>query len=200
MAEVRYYTSLGSNYKNGSLNSGGSQMVGWDARVVRSEVYAFHTGDWPITHIRWWGPTTSVYQGSNISIRYIISTSETAYVNAYGAVAGSYELIKNDFNNLDVYLAPITTYYFTFFPGISRDSGWGLLNIGDQGPGNYFSVWSTEQTYTACSAPTNIWLSASIQVPGQNVTLNWSGASGGTNTTISSYNIYRSTSASGSYS
>lgn len=195
--ETRYQTHPGINYKDGSVNNG-SQMIGWDSRQVRAEVYKFDTGHYPITHIRWWGPQTSLYQGSDIPIRFVISTSPQPTL--YGAVAGSYELKKNATNELDVYLAAETEYYFTFFPGISRDSGWGLHQIDYVGPDNWFTVWSVEQTYTACGAPTTLSLSRSIQIPGQNVTLSWSGATAGTNTTISGYNIYRSTSAGGSYS
>lgn len=198
MAYVRNTTSYGVNYRGGVRNDSGSHMVGWDARLVRAEVYSFTTGDWPVTILQWWGPLTSQYQGSDIAIRYAISTSETAYVNSYGDVAGSYELIKNDYNYPAVNLQPHTTYYITFFPGISRDSGWGLFNIGEDE--NWFSVWMWEVDRTACTAPTSLSLSKTIQTPGQNVTLSWSGAKAGTGVSIASYNVYRSTSSGGTYS
>lgn len=198
MAYVRTTTNWGVNYRGGVRNDSGSHMVGWDARLVRAEVYSFTTGDWPVTILQWWGPLTSLYQGSDIAIRYAISTSETTYVNSYGDVAGSYELIKNDYNYPAVNLQPHTTYYITFFPGISRDSGWGLFNIGEDE--NWFSVWMWEVDRTACTAPTSLSLSKTIQTPGQNVTLSWSGAKAGTGVSIASYNVYRSTSSGGTYS
>ena len=200
MGLVKTTTNPGVNYRGGSLNSGGSDMIGWDARLVRAEVYSFTTGSWPVTNLQWHGPMTSLYQGSDIPIRYIISSSPTAYVNSSGNVAGSYELVKNDFNYPAANLNPNTTYYITFFPGIDRDSGWGLHTLIDQGSENWFSVWMTEVDRTACTAPTSLSLSRTIQTPGQNVTLSWSGAKAGTNTTISGYNIYRSTSSGGTYS
>ena len=198
MAITDYRTSLGDNYRGGSPNSG-SHLVGWDGGNVRAEVYTFRTGNWPITHIKWWGPRTSVYQGSNLAIRYAISTSKTAHVNHWGTSYG-YALNKNTDNELDVNLEPNTTYYFTFFPGVSRNT-YGLLNIGDrpESTENWFTVHATEIQYTQCSAPTTLTLSRAVQTPGENVTLSWSGASAGTNLTIGSYDIYRSTSVDGTY-
>lgn len=201
MAVTRTATSWGSNYRDGSFNGeypDGSHMVGWDSRLVRAEVYHFTTGSWPVTHL-YWELSTSVHQGSDIAIRFGISTSPTTYVNSYGDSIG-WALNKNAGTDVDVTLLPNTTYYITFFPGIDRSSGWGLLNIGNDFPGDNFSVWMTETTYTACTAPTSLSLSRSIQTPGSNVTLSWSGATAGVNLSISSYNVYRSTSASGSYS
>lgn len=201
MAVTRTATSWGSNYRDGTFNGeypDGSHMVGWDSRLVRAEVYHFTTGSWPVSHL-YWELNTSVYQGSDIAVRFAISTSETTYVNSYGDSIG-WALNKNAGTDVDVVLLPNTTYYITFFPGIDRSSGWGLLNIGNDFPGDNFSVWMTEVTYTACTAPTSLSLSRSIQTPGSNVTLSWSGATAGVNLSISSYNVYRSTSASGSYS
>lgn len=53
--------------------------------------------------------------------------------------------------------------------------------------------------YTKCSAPTSLSLSADNIAPGAASRLSWSGAGAGTGMTISSYNVYRSTSAGGSY-
>lgn len=201
MAVTRTATSWGSNYRDGTFNGeypDGSHLVGWDSRLVRAEVYHFTTGSWPVNHL-YWELNTSVYQGSDIAVRFAISTSETAYVNSYGDNIG-WALNKNAGTDVDVVLLPNTTYYITFFPGIDRSSGWGLLTIGNDFPGDNFSVWMTEVTYTACTAPTSLSLSRSIQTPGSNVTLSWSGATAGVNLSISSYNVYRSTSASGSYS
>lgn len=189
------------NYKGGVYNDGGSHMVGWDNGDVRAETHAFTTGDWPVSHLNWWGPGTQLYQGDAIPIRYIISTSETDYVNARGEVSGSHELIQNDDNDLDVSLSPRTTYYFTFFPGTTSGTGggFGLYTIGTDFPGDNFTVYMTEEDYTPCTAPTTLTLSQGIQAPSGNVTLSWSGAQAGTNLTIGSYDVYRSTSVAGTY-
>lgn len=198
MAVQHWYSSTGSNYRNGSYNDG-SHMVGWDNNYIRAEVFSFTTGSWPVSHLKWWGPGTSLYQGSNIAIRYGISTSPTTYVSSSGPNVG-YALNKNDYNEVDVNLSPNTTYYITFFPGVDRGTGWGLLNIGTDYPGDWFSIYATEVDYTACSAPTSISLNKSIQTPGQNATLSWAGAKAGINLSIGSYEVYRSTSSSGTYS
>ena len=203
MAVIDIRTGTGMNYIGSTYNSGGSHMVGWDSGAIRSEVYEFRTGSWPVTHIKWYGPKTDLYQGSDIALRYGISTSPTYYVNEYGEVSGSHPLSKNTNNEIDVNLAANTTYYFTVFPAESKSAGWGLLIIGDWDDPDenwWFTIHATQTDRTPCTAPTSLSLSRSIQTPNQNVTLSWSGASGGTNTSISSYNIYRSTSASGSYS
>lgn len=58
----------------------------------------------------------------------------------------------------------------------------------------------TAKTYTACSAPTTVSISATNVAPGASVTLSWSGAGAGTNNAITGYQIYRATSTSGTYS
>lgn len=199
MGEVKKYTSgEGISYKGGNLNPGGSHMIGWDNGSVRAEVYSFTTGSWPITHIKWYGPPSSVYQGSDIPVRYVIDTEP--HPSYHGTSYGT-TLKKNADNECDVNLERNTTYYFTFFPGVDRNSGsWGLLNFGyTPQSDNWFSVWSTEDNYSSCTAPTKITLSSTIQKPGQNVTLSWSGATAGNNLSIIGYYIYRSNSQNGSY-
>ena len=44
--------------------------------------------------------------------------------------------------------------------------------------------------YTACTAPTSISISKSVQKPGGNVTISWSGAKAGTNNPITGYFVY----------
>jgi hypothetical protein len=55
----------------------------------------------------------------------------------------------------------------------------------------------TTKNYTKVNAPTTVSVS-STYVTGGNVTLSWSGASGGTNTTVASYQVYRDGIAYGS--
>lgn len=53
--------------------------------------------------------------------------------------------------------------------------------------------------YTNCTPPTTLTLNKNNVAPNENVTLSWSGASGGTNNPIAFYDVYQSTSASGTY-
>lgn len=53
--------------------------------------------------------------------------------------------------------------------------------------------------YTACTAPTSVSLSKTTALPSESLTLSWSGAKAGLNNAISKYEIYRATSANGTY-
>ena len=198
---TRYRTEVGKNYKDGSYNYNGSHMVGWDNKKVRAEVYKFTAGAWPIKKITWWGPQTVKADGSYIPIRYAISTSETTYVNSHGSGTGT-ELTQNAYNTLNVDWAPGSVHYFTFFPGTNVSSGtwYGLYTIGESGNSNWFSVWSVEEKYTNCTAPTTLSLNKNIQIPGGSATLSWSGATAGTNLSITGYEVYYSNAANGTYS
>lgn len=57
-----------------------------------------------------------------------------------------------------------------------------------------------EPAYSACSPPTAVSVSKNNVAPGESVTLSWSGAKAGTGMSISQYQIYRATSAAGTYS
>lgn len=193
-----FQTGYGVYYRGSDSSGGYSHLVGWDNGYVRTAVYKFRTGQWPITHVKWWGPPSSVYQGANIPVRYTVSTSPT--LNTGDSTTG-YPLVKNSDNEIDIYLLPNTDYYFSFFPGQGRDSGnWGLLNFGyTKASDDWFTVHATENSYGYCTAPTSLSLNKSIQVPNGNVTLSWSGATAGSNLSIRGYDIYRSTSSSGTF-
>lgn len=64
--------------------------------------------------------------------------------------------------------------------------------------GNYTQL--TARTYTAVNAPTNVVCTPNVVSAGGTVTLSWSGASGGTNTSVASYQVHRSTSSGSGYS
>ena len=193
MGTATFTTTSGQNWKGGSKNSG-SHLIGWDSGSVRSEGYRFTTGQWPVTKITFRTPTTSVYQGANIALRYGISTGEKTYVSSSGSSTG-YAATKNGTTTLITNLQPNTTYYITFFPGVTRSGTWGILNISNSS----FTITADVIDYTQCSPPTSLVLSRTVQTPGQSATLSWSGAEAGTNLTIGSYDVYRSTSVDGTY-
>lgn len=195
MADTRNVnTTTGTNFRGGSSNSGGSHLVGWDSGNVRAERYRFTTGPWPVTAISFTCPVHTVYQGSNIAIRYGISTSSTAYVNSSGSSTG-YLANKGAKTSRSMSLKANTTYYITFFPGVSRNT-YGLIKAND---GKAFPITLTELRYTDCTAPTTVTLDKEIEVPGQSAVLSWSGAVAGTSLTIGSYDVYYSNSENGEY-
>ena len=195
MGQQTFTTSGGGqNWKGGTKNSG-SHLIGWDNGSVRAETYKFTTKEWPVTKISFRTPTTSVYQGANIAMRFGISKSETTYVKS-GSTTTGYAATKNGTTTLNVELEANTTYYICFFPGVARSGTWGMLNISSSN----FTITADVIDYTPCIAPDFISLSRQIQTPGESVSLSWSGAMAGTNLTIGSYDIYRSTSEEGEYS
>ncbi len=79
------------------------------------------------------------------------------------------------------------------------NSGSGnLLNIRDGMSGTLTLNYNLN--YTACGAPTAVSVGANNVAPSASVTLSWSGASAGTGNAITGYQIYRATSAAGTYS
>ena len=177
-------TTNRTNFRGGTKNSG-SHLIGWDSGKVRSERYTFKTGQWPVSKISF-HYDTSVYDGKNIAIRCAISTSSTANVKKSGS-SGGYAVTKNGTTNITISLKANTTYYIVFYPGVSKSS-YGLLRADTN-----FKITQTTIDRTACTAPTSLVLSRTIQIPGQPVELSWSGATGGTNTQIASYEVYYST-------
>ena len=184
MGTYTYKTTNRTNFKGGSKNSGGSQLIGWDSGKVRSERYTFKTGQWPVSKISF-KYNTSVYDGKNIAIRCAISTSSTANVNKSGS-SGGYAVTKNGNTTISISLKANTTYYIVFYPGVSK-SNYGLLNAS----GN-FTITQATIDRLPCTAPTDLFLSRTIQTPGELVELSWSGAAAGTNTQIASYEIFYS--------
>lgn len=74
----------------------------------------------------------------------------------------------------------------------------------DYNGGNYDLINFQDQTYTviqysACGAPTSISVASNNVAANASVKLSWSGATAGTGVTIKGYDIYRSTSATGTY-
>lgn len=82
---------------------------------------------------------------------------------------------------------------------ISRDGGSGTGNVALFKSGIYLRV-EYEYAYTACGAPSSVTVGTSTPAAGGSTTLSWSGASAGTLNPITKYEIYRATSATGTYS
>lgn len=198
MSTLSRTTSSGTNYRGGINNTaqGGSNVVGWDSGLVRSEVYSFTTGSLPISGISFTNPSLSLGNGDYIAVRCSISTSSTANIESSGSTG--YAVNRNSTTSISIPLAANTTYYITFFPGTTKNSGtWYGWYYCD---GNPFTVNLTQIDYTKCSAPTRVYMDDTIVAPGGSTYVNWEGGSAGTNMSIAGYDIYRATSASGTYS
>lgn len=187
MGSATYTAGSRRNYKGGSYNKGGSQLIGWDSGKVRSERYTFKTGQWPVSKL-YFTFEASVAAGKALPIRCAISTSGSANVNKSGS-SGGYAVTRNGRTTITVSLAANTTYYIVFYPGASKSKYGGCLLKADTS----FKIHATVIDRTACTAPTNLILARTIQTPGQLVQLSWSGAGSGTNTQIASYEVFYST-------
>lgn len=199
MSIITRTTSSGTNYRGTTNNSeqGGSHIIGWDRGNVRSEVYSFTTSNLPVSGISFVGPDMSLGNGAMIPVRCAISTSQTDYVNSSGNQIG-YGVQINKETSISISLAANTTYYITFFPATTKNSGtWFGWYSCDKG--NPFTINISQIDYTKCTAPTTIWIDNTITIPGQHTTLHWSGARAGTNMSISGYDVFRSTNLSSGY-
>lgn len=87
----------------------------------------------------------------------------------------------------------------TMYVDITRNGGSGTGNCALFKSDITVTIYY-EYAYTACSAPTSVTVSNSTPLPDANVTLKWSGAAAGTLNPITKYEIYRATSAAGTYS
>ena len=81
---------------------------------------------------------------------------------------------------------------------IDRNGGSGTGNAAVFKSSVYIRV-EYEYAYTACSAPTSVSVATTTPAAGGTTTLSWSGAKAGTLNPITGYQIYRATSANGSY-
>ena len=81
----------------------------------------------------------------------------------------------------------------TFSMSIELSGGYGTSTV-------QMSCTVPKLEYTACGAPTSVTIGSSLAKPSTAVTLSWSGATAGTSNPITGYNVYRSTSADGTYS
>ena len=78
-----------------------------------------------------------------------------------------------------------------------------VLTMGSAGSSYYSGYKESTNTlrrnWTACGAPTAVSVSSTNVAPNTSVTLSWSGATSGYGNAIAGYQVYRSTSSSGTY-
>ncbi|MBO7252960.1 MAG: hypothetical protein J6V25_10095, partial [Oscillospiraceae bacterium] len=83
------------------------------------------------------------------------------------------------------------TNYDTSTSGtVATSAGWNNITL----------AITYEMPYTAPTAPTQVTISKASAIPGESVTLSWSGAKAGNNVSIAGYQVYRATSAEGAFS
>ena len=147
-----------------STSSGNKSTINWSMDLKGG------TSSWYITSQCYF--TVSCSQGSsNVSTVTVLSynTSRKGYVGNIGS--GSFT-ITHDSNaqaSFSISLS-LATY------------NWAVNCTGS-------GSWSLPTLYTSCSAPTSVSASGYV-APSGSFTVSWSGASGGTNNSISSYQIY----------
>ncbi|MBQ8201227.1 MAG: hypothetical protein IJZ74_05610, partial [Clostridia bacterium] len=168
------YITLTINYENKYTACTAPTTV----KVASSTVDAGTT-----TTLSWSGATA----GQNNPIRgYVVYRSTSA--------SSGYTVLETVSTTSYTVTAPSTmgsTYYYKVATLDTVDGSQTLSSV-------YASL--TARTYTACTAPTTVKVSTTNVAPGASVTLSWSGAAAGTNNAITGYQIYRSTSASSTYS
>lgn len=123
----------------------------------------------------------------------------TGYVITYqdsanGSTWGERNLLKEVSGTSTTVDAPSTTGYYRRF---------GIQTKGSAGD-DYLSavVWSSalqKISYSNAGAPQTVSLSKNNAAPNEEVELSWNNASAGTSNPISKYEVYRSTSATGTY-
>lgn len=130
-------------------------------------------------------------QGTNNPVTgYVITYQDSSNGTAWGEV----DYLKEVTGTSTSVDAPSTIGYYRRFGIQTKGSG------GD----DYLSsvVWSSalqKIAYTKATAPTSVTVASTNVAPGASIKLSWSGASAGTANAITGYEVYRSTSASGTY-
>ena len=205
MATKTYTTSKPSNWikypSNSTASSGGSHFVGWESSRYRIEKYSFTTGSYPITEVSINFGSVSHYGGNaNFNIYYYITTNssyqnsidgenstKTGKVTLSGGKGAAKATIK---------LAKNTTYYIYVWSEKLSGEGpeyWGAKNWSSSAA----TITATETQTTKCSAPTKVTVSKTIVSPTGSFSIKWSGAKGGTNNHIVSYDVYLKVTSAG---
>jgi hypothetical protein len=200
--------SVSSYSVTGSTSIGGSYVytivsVGAHSDSVASAAVTLYTYGLPSA------PTTLEVSNSSPDAGTAVTLSWS------GAAAGSY----NGITGYNVYRSTSADGSYSLIGSVTTTNTYGSMNVaahatmgstyyfkvkalGEYGDSNLSDAYVgvTSKVYTACSAPTNVTLSRAIANPGAESVLSWSGAQGGTNTSVASYEVWRATSATGSYS
>lgn len=180
-------------YRDGTVNS--YPIVGRESKLNRVMRYQFETGTSGASHIYFKLGNVAFIKDTYASphpINWYISTDATSHVNAgvgsanFGSISFNSGYTKGEVDR-DIQLNPNTTYYFWIFPSV-EDYGYYEFS---RSPDDNDLVLSGA-AYTKCTAPTSF--TASPDVWETDITLSWEGASGGTNNSITGYELEYATS------
>ena len=205
MATATYTTKSPSNWirypGDNTASRGGSHIVGWEGARYRIEKYTFTTNNYPITAVSINFGSVS-HQGGNTSftIYYRItqdSDCEKSLAGADSSYTGTVSISNGKATaSKTINLAKNTTYYIYVWSKKLSGEGpdyWGAKNWSSSAA----TITATETRTTKCSAPTSVTVSKTIVSPTGSFKISWSGAKGGSNNQIVSYDVYLKVSSTG---
>lgn len=205
MATATYKTKSPSNWirypGDNTASPGGSHMVGWEGARYRIEKYKFTTGNYPITKVNINFGNVSHFGGNTgFTIYYRItqdSDCEKSLAGADSSYTGTVSISNGKATaSKTISLAKNTTYYIYVWSKKLSGEGpeyWGAKNWNSSAA----TITATETQTTKCSAPTSVTVSKTIVSPTGSFDIKWSGAKGGTNNHIVSYDVYLKVTSAG---
>lgn len=198
MATATYTTKSPSNWirypGDNTASSGGSHIVGWENSRYRIEKYKFTTGNYPITAVNINFGSVSHFGGNtSFTIYYRItqdSDCEKSLAGADSSYTGTVSISNGKATaSKTINLVKNTTYYIYVWSKKLSGEGpeyWGAKNWSSSAA----TITATETQTTKCSAPTSVTVSKTIVSPTGSFKISWSGAKGGSNNQIVSYDVY----------
>ena len=205
MATATYTTKSPSNWirypGDNTASRGGSHIVGWEGARYRIEKYTFTTNNYPITAVSINFGSVSHYGGNtSFTIYYRItkdSDCEKSLAGADSSYTGTVSISNGKATaSKTINLAKNTTYYIYVWSKKLSGEGpdyWGAKNWSSSAA----TITATETQTTKCSAPTSVTVSKTIVSPTGSFKISWSGAKGGSNNQIVSYDVYLKVSSTG---
>lgn len=205
MATATYTTKSPKNWirypGDNTASPGGSHIVGWENARYRIEKYTFTTGNYPITAVSINFGSISHFGGNtSFTIYYRItqdSDCEKSLAGADSSYTGTVSISNGKATaSKTINLAKNTTYYIYVWSKKLSGEGpdyWGAKNWSSSAA----TITATETQTTKCSAPTSVTVSKTIVSPTGSFKISWSGAKGGSNNQIVSYDIYLKVSSDG---
>ena len=205
MATATYTTKSQSNWirypGDNTASRGGSHIVGWEGARYRIEKYTFTTGNYPITAVNINFGSVSHYGGNTSFTIYYRITKDSDCEKSLAGEDSSHTGIVSISNgkataSKTINLAKNTTYYIYVWSKKLSGEGpdyWGAKNWSSSAA----TITATETQTTKCSAPTSVTVSKTIVSPTGSFKISWSGAKGGSNNQIVSYDVYLKVSSTG---
>ena len=205
MATATYTTKSPKNWirypGDNTASPGGSHIVGWENARYRIEKYQFTTGNYPITAVSINFGSVSHFGGNTSFTIYYRITPDTDCQKSLAGADSSYTGTVSISNgkataSKTINLTKNTTYYIYVWSKKLSGEGpeyWGAKNWSSSAA----TITATETQTTKCSAPTSVTVSKTIVSPTGSFKISWSGAKGGTNNQIVSYDVYLKVSPTG---